>query len=115
GFEDLSDAIKFYSDNSRLCSQTLSDTIDYSINTVSDKTQGVPVKIKGSGTLLFNGVGTFLDEYRIFVKDLVTGNTVEVTEGMQLDFSDTSKVTFNKRFIVSFSKKVILITSPGSI
>jgi len=114
-FEDSNDAIKFYSDNSRLSSQTSIDTSDYSINTVSDKTPGIPVKTKGSGTLSFSGVNTFLGEYKIYVKDLITNNTLEVTEGMELHFTDTSKVTFNKRFEITFIKKLLLVSTPGSI
>lgn len=102
--DSLTDARKFFSDSSKICSSNYLGSEDYSVNAIKDSSNSVPIKIKGSGVLTFNGIHTFHNHYSIYLKDLLNNKYQAITEGMQYSFTDTSLVTFNKRFEVQFIK-----------
>jgi len=102
--DSLTDAKKFFSDSSKICSSIHLATIDYAINAIKDSSNVIPIKVKGGGLLTFNGVTSFFNQYVLYLKDLETNAFQPITEGMQYIFSDTSKITFNQRFEVHFVK-----------
>lgn len=100
----FTDARKFFSDSSKICSTIYSSLEDYAVNSIKDADNVVPIKVKGGGVLNFSGVITFFWEYSIYLKDLLNNHTQSITEGMQYIYSDTSEVTFNTRFEINFIK-----------
>jgi hypothetical protein len=101
------DALKFFSPESKICSSTPLSDLDYAINSVDPGSQVIPIKVRGGGTLNFSGIATFFDKYAIYLRDLVSKNYLPVHEGMTYIFSDTSVTTFNERFEIHFKEKLI--------
>lgn len=107
GFDSTMDALKFFSPASRLCStNNLWTSYDYAINSVKDCNQVIPVKVKGGGTLTITGLSSFNNEYTISLKDLSTNDFTQISDNMPYTFSDTTQVTFQKRFQLHFTKNV---------
>lgn len=107
GFDSTMDALKFFTPNSRLCStNNLWTSYDYAIISVKDCNQVIPIKVKGDGKLNISGFNSFHDEYSISLKDLSTNDFTPITENMEFTFSDTTQVTFQKRFQVYFVRNV---------
>lgn len=104
---DSDDALKFYTESSKLSSFVSNDSLLYSINSLKDTNQVVSVKTKGSGTLNFKGLSSFFNQYSIYFKDVVTGNYKAVSEDLNYNFTDTSLVSFNKRFEIYFYKNSV--------
>jgi hypothetical protein len=102
--DNLTDARKFFSDSSKICSSNYLGSEEYAVSAIKDSSSSVPIKIKGSGVIIFNGLQTFRNHYSIYLKDLLDNKVQAITEGMQYSFTDTSLVTFNKRFEVQFIK-----------
>ena len=102
--DTLTDAVKFYSDGATISSGVKSDSTDYSINSVEETNQVIPLKTKAGGILTFKGIDSFYGLYSLYLNDKVNKTYQPITEGMQYVFSDTSTVTFQKRFEVYFYK-----------
>lgn len=107
GFDPTADALKMFTPTSRLYSiNNFWTSQDYAINSVKDCNQVIPVKIKGSGKLIISGFNSFHDEYSISLKDLETNEYIPVTENMEYTFTDTTQVSFQRRFQVHFVKNI---------
>ncbi len=105
--DSIMDASKFFSPASRLCSSdSLLDNHDYAINTLKDTDQVVSIKINGSGVLQLKGISSFYSQYDVYLKDLTTNDYLPVTENMAYTFTDTTQVTFQKRFELHFVKNI---------
>lgn len=104
--DSLTDARKFLTDSSKIysCINSSFGSDDYAVNSVKDSSNIIPIKIKGSGILNFSGINTFFGQYAIYLKDLINNQYQSISEGMQYTFSDTSTITFNKRFEIHFTK-----------
>lgn len=102
--DTLTDAVKFYSDGAMISSGVKSDSTDYSINSVEEGNQVIPLKTKTGGTLSFSGINSFYGLYTLYLNDKVNKTYQPITEGMQYVFSDTTTVTFQKRFEIYFYK-----------
>jgi hypothetical protein len=98
------DALKILTASSRIYSSI--DSLDYAINTINTFDRPIYLKTKGAGTISFNGVTSFGSEYQIVLKDLTTKTEFIVTDGMAYVFMDTTQNVFNKRFEISFRKKI---------
>ena len=108
--DSLTDARKFLTDSSKIysCINSSFGSDDYAVNSVKDSSNIIPIKIKGSGILNFSGINTFFGQYAIYLKDLVNNQYLSISEGMQYVFSDTSTITFNKRFEIHFIKNSVV-------
>ncbi|HVA97896.1 MAG TPA: hypothetical protein VNG53_03295 [Bacteroidia bacterium] len=103
--DSLFDASEIISDSTRLYSYVYSDTSDiYSINSVKDTNQVIPVNVRKSGTLNFSGVNTFQSQYSIYLKDLLNGSYQQIFNGFTYPYTDTTTSTFQNRFEIHFSK-----------
>lgn len=107
GFDSTMDALKLFTPSSRLCSTTnLWTSYDYAINSVKDCNQVIPIKVKGGGSLNITGLDSFNEEYSISLKDLATNEYIPLTENMTYTFSDTTQVSFQRRFQLHVIKAV---------
>lgn len=105
GYDSLSDALKLFTPDSRLCSTgNLWVSNDYAINSVGEGNQVIPVKVRGGGTLQISGLSSFGSEYAIAIKDLETNEYTTLTEDRGYEFTDTSTVSFQRRFQIHFVK-----------
>ncbi len=99
GYDSLSDALKFFTPASRICTSIGPwNNQDYAINAVAPASQIIPVRIKGSGTLKISGLSSFYNQYAIYLKDVVNGSYQPLTENMQYTFTDTTQASFQTRF-----------------
>lgn len=104
--DEQTDAIFYIADNSRLYSTNgTKDSVQYAINSISDKGGKIFLSARNSGTLNFSGLPTFNGDYDIVLTDLRSGTQSNITEGMQYVYTDTNKVTFLKTFEISFTKR----------
>ena len=102
--DSLTDASKFFSEGSFICSSVKSSTLDYAINSVNDTDVVISIKTRGAGTIDFKGASDFEPEYTIYFKDLSTNASQSVNDEMHYTFTDTSLITFQKKFELHFVK-----------
>ena len=105
GLDSLTDASKFFSEGSHICSSVKSGTLDYSINSVKDSNIVISIKTRGGGTIDLKGVSNFLPGYSIYFIDLSKNTSHPVTRDFQYTFTDTSIVTFQQKFELHFQKE----------
>lgn len=97
------DAVKFYSDSSKIASAVMSNTtLGYAINTVfSAPTVTVPLITRRSGMLNFNGISSFTG-YTVKLIDKGTNAQYGLTDNYYYWFNETD-TTYKNRFNLVFT------------
>lgn len=105
------DAVKFYSDSSKIASCVITNTLlTYGINTVfSAPSVTVPLITKRSGLLNFQNVSSFVG-YTVKLKDKTTNSIYPLTDNYNYFFNETDTV-FHNRFDLIFSSLVTNLSS----
>lgn len=97
-FDNGMDALKFSADYERLYTRIENKKQNYSINTVNDSSEYLPLYTKGNGTLTFSGSGTFESHYDLALEDLFTGQIYPINDGFEYPFTVNNTAEFLNRF-----------------
>jgi len=85
-FNSNFDAYKNIGDSSTIYSKL--DTIDYSINSVNDSTEAIPIYTIGMGTLNFYGMDTWDSNYNLYLEDKSLGTMISLDSITSYSFSN---------------------------
>lgn len=103
GFNSSFDAHKMMGDSSFIYSEL--DSIMYSINSVNDSVNEIPIYTLGDGVIHFSDLNTWESKYNLYFEDLKLGTITKIDSlGGFYSFSDTS-VNFINRFVIHISIK----------
>lgn len=116
GFDKQFDAYKFSKTSGAVSMWTSTGTISYSINglpfpeTSIDLPVGVNVKVAGTYRVSSPELNK-LDNYNITLKDINTGQTVDLKSGGSIDFNASTGLT-ESRFILTITNKLTGVSGP---
>lgn len=112
-FDPAFDGYKYFTGEDKIYTETMNADISYSINTVKDTFNIIPLYTKGEGALHFSEIINWTSDYDIYLEDMTIGDTIAVTPSLVHPFSSLDTLNFKHHFNLIFKKSAEPIDASG--